>query len=281
MMLLVVGALILSFALQSEAQSAQSSLDLRETQDRIAVLRTKAAAGEPQAQVDLGMAYASGDGVPRDETEAVKWFRKAAEQKHPAGEYALGEMYLTGRGVSLDQAEAVKWIRLSAEHGYPQGQFNLAAMYLEGLGLPKDDIKAAEWLHKAAQEGFAPGQFGLGVMYAHGRGVRRDLREAVRWYKEAGAQGYSDAWNNLAFLLATTSDVTFRNPKAAVTAAKRALEINPRNAAYLDTLATAHYEAGNYDDALRIQREAVALAPEKQSYKTALQKYLDAVASKR
>jgi TPR repeat protein len=43
-------------------------------------LTVKAKAGDPEAQVRLGMIYSYGRGVPKDDVEAVKWFRKAAEQ---------------------------------------------------------------------------------------------------------------------------------------------------------------------------------------------------------
>ena len=36
--------------------------------------------GNPKAQFNLGVAYYTGQGVPQDYTEAVKWYRKAAEQ---------------------------------------------------------------------------------------------------------------------------------------------------------------------------------------------------------
>src|SRR5216684_3172778 len=87
--------------------------------EEIASLKKQAEAGDPKAQVRLGTAYASGDGVAPDGTEAVKWFRKAAEQENAAGEYSLSEMYLTGRGVTVDVPEGLKFLRRSAEHGDP------------------------------------------------------------------------------------------------------------------------------------------------------------------
>ena len=33
-----------------------------------------------RAQFNLGVMYANGDGVPKDAAEAVKWYRKAADQ---------------------------------------------------------------------------------------------------------------------------------------------------------------------------------------------------------
>ena len=38
------------------------------------------------AQYVLGLCYAEGRGVPQDDTEAVKWFRKAADQGSAAAQ---------------------------------------------------------------------------------------------------------------------------------------------------------------------------------------------------
>jgi TPR repeat protein len=50
-------------------------------------------------------------GVPRDEQQGVKWFRKAAEQGHALDQANLGRMYANGRGSAKDRREAVKWYR--------------------------------------------------------------------------------------------------------------------------------------------------------------------------
>ena len=52
-----------------------------------------------------------------DYAEAVKWYRKAAEQGHARAQYSLGFMYYNGRGVPQDYAEAMKWYRKAADQG--------------------------------------------------------------------------------------------------------------------------------------------------------------------
>jgi TPR repeat protein len=239
----------------------------------IADLKKRAEAGEPKAQVQLGTAYATGDGVTEDDTEAAKWFRKAAEQGDAGGEYSLGEMYLTGRGVSADLVEAVKWMRRAAEHGDARGEFNLAVMYAQGQAVPKDENEAAKWMRKAADQGLAAGQFGVGSMYAHGKGVPQSAAEAAKWYRKAVDQGDPAAMNNLAFLLATSTDPNVRNPKEAVAIAQKAVVAEPDNPAYLDTLATTFFEAGQPDRAAETERRALALKPNDLSYRKALEKY--------
>ena len=69
--------------------------------------------------------YAKGEGVPENAAEAVKWWRKAAEQGQAKAQYGLGRMYATGRSVLKDDAEAAKWFRLAAEQGVASAQYGL------------------------------------------------------------------------------------------------------------------------------------------------------------
>jgi hypothetical protein len=73
--------------------------------------------GDAKAQVELGVCYCSGAGVPPDYKEAVKWFRRAAEKGNAEGQYRLGVCYYSGIGVPKDQEEALKWLRKSAKQG--------------------------------------------------------------------------------------------------------------------------------------------------------------------
>ena len=66
-----------------------------------------------------------GQGVAKNDVEAVKWFRKAAEQNYARAQYNLGVCYAKGQGVAKDEAEAVKWYRKAAEQNYAEAQCNL------------------------------------------------------------------------------------------------------------------------------------------------------------
>ena len=72
--------------------------------------------------------YNEGTGVPENDAEAVKWYRKAAEQGHTQAQFYLGNMYDKGRGVSEDKAEALNWWRKAAEQGHED-----AKLWLEEL----------------------------------------------------------------------------------------------------------------------------------------------------
>ncbi|MGL5334797.1 MAG: tetratricopeptide repeat protein [Enterovibrio sp.] len=66
------------------------------------------------AQYKIGIMYADGIGVAKDEKQAFYWYRKAAEQGYPEAQFALGAMYASGRGVDMDQKKAVHWFRKAA-----------------------------------------------------------------------------------------------------------------------------------------------------------------------
>ena len=55
------------------------------TPEDIAEWKERAENGAPAAQFELGVAYDFGRGVPEDDKEAVKLFRRAAEQGHVIG----------------------------------------------------------------------------------------------------------------------------------------------------------------------------------------------------
>ena len=114
--------------------------------------------------------------------EPVRWFRLTAEQGDATVQYNLGLMYATGEGVPEDDAEAVRWFRLAADQGDAGAQFNLGLMYANGAGVLKDDAEAVRWYRLAADQGLAGAQLNLGNRYATGEGVLKDDAEAVRWY---------------------------------------------------------------------------------------------------
>ena len=85
----------------------------------------------------------------------IEQLRLAAEQGYARAQFNLGVMYATGRGVPKDDAKAVKWYRLAADQGYARAQFNLGVMYATGRGVLKDRILAHIWFNIAGANGHA------------------------------------------------------------------------------------------------------------------------------
>ena len=155
----------ISLLLSCGLASAQSSEAASARQRAIADMKQIAYAGDVDAQLHLGVIYLTGDGVPKDDVEAVKWLRKAADQDSPLAQRYLAEMYFKGRGVTADTAEAAKWLRMAAEQDDAQSQYNLAVLYTQGEGVPRNVKDAANWMRKAADQNLAAGQQGMGALY--------------------------------------------------------------------------------------------------------------------
>ena len=89
--------------------------------------------GALEAQVNLGICYNQGLGVPQDYAEAIKWFTSAAEADHPAGKMNLAISYYEGEGVEQNKEKAVALLTEAAEF-MPDAQFLLAQCYANGEG---------------------------------------------------------------------------------------------------------------------------------------------------
>ena len=85
-------------------------------------MRAKTEQGDADAQYNLGLRYGTGEGVPQDHAEAVRWLRLAADQGYAEAQNNLGFMYATGRGVPQNDAEAVRWYGLAADQGHASAQ---------------------------------------------------------------------------------------------------------------------------------------------------------------
>ncbi len=116
----------------------------------------KAAVAVTQFDLESGNYYAKvGDNV-----EAVKWYRKAAEQGNATAQNNLGVCYENGDGVAKDMKEAVKWYQKAAEQGNADAQLNLEPFYRSGAD--EDKAEAFKWLLKTTMQGHAVGTLNLG-----------------------------------------------------------------------------------------------------------------------
>ena len=150
-------------------------------------LMSAAEEGDADAQYKLGQSYQSGDGLPRDAEEGLKWITRAAEQGHAEAEWLLGFTYEEGFGVEANAQEAGRWYRRAAERGNAGAQISLASLYQNGSidGL-QNFLMAIYWYGRAAEQGDADAQFHLARVYEN---TQRDLGKALEWYRKAADQG--------------------------------------------------------------------------------------------
>ena len=87
------------------------------TPEKIAEWKEDAKNGDAWAQFTLGIAYATGRGVPQDDKVAVKWYKKAAEQGHADAQAGLGLIsWEYGNGIVEDKVQAYAWLNIATTH---------------------------------------------------------------------------------------------------------------------------------------------------------------------
>ncbi|HEY4115137.1 MAG TPA: TetR family transcriptional regulator [Rhizomicrobium sp.] len=154
--------------------------------DRLSAL---AAAGDPRAELMIGLKYLHGHDVKADASRAFRWVEKAASAHEPLAQYWLGIMYQHGNGTQPDSVAALRWYEAAAGQGNCRAMHALGVAYAEGEGTGKDLAQAAHWFQRAAELGYVNSQFNLAVLYERGDGVPQSLGEAYKWYSIAAAQG--------------------------------------------------------------------------------------------
>ncbi|MEP6828628.1 MAG: tetratricopeptide repeat protein [Aestuariivirga sp.] len=166
-------------ATAGQLEDGVSAVDQHEYVTAIKLLRPLAEAGNPKAEVYLGAAYTY---YNKDFAEALKWYRKAADQGYSDGMLNVGVVYSLGEGVPHDDAIAVEWYRRAAELGNSGGQSELGFAYKDGVGVAQDFVQAYMWYNVAATQYSIYGE------------IREDLSKKMTAQQIAKAQELSRNW---------------------------------------------------------------------------------------
>ena len=85
-----------------------------------------AAAGDPQAQHNVGYLYEEGLGVTQQYDVAMEWYRRAADGGLAEAEHNLGMMYVEGRGAAKSWAQGLIYFRKAADKGLTESRYMIA-----------------------------------------------------------------------------------------------------------------------------------------------------------
>jgi putative methionine-R-sulfoxide reductase with GAF domain len=116
--------------------------------ENLPAIRRLADQGDPTAEFAIGARYATGEEVPQDYAQAVRWFTKAAQQGQVAAQATLGAYYWAGRGVPPDLMRAYFWSFLAEAGGDEASRSRVALL---ASRLTRGQILAAQ---KQANEWF-------------------------------------------------------------------------------------------------------------------------------
>ena len=113
-------ALSLAGPAMAEIETARDLMDAGEYARAMEELRPAAIAGNAEAEELIGVMYASGLGVERDDMRAFEWYLRAALKGHAGAQSGVGWYYEVGRGMPApDLVRAYMWYVLSAIGGDP------------------------------------------------------------------------------------------------------------------------------------------------------------------
>lgn len=158
--------------------------------------------GNSRAAVQLGILYANGDSVPRDDKKAYGFFAKAAAAGQREALYNKGLFLLDGRGGTRHLKEALASLEAAAAAGSVPAHIKLADLYYFGSeGIGKNYALALPHVKAAATAGDAWACNILGTMAEFGHGMKTDLSAARKWFTDAAEQGNAKAQGNLGRLL--------------------------------------------------------------------------------
>jgi hypothetical protein len=142
--LLVLG-LVISVALpaRAEIEKGRMLMESLRFEEAMAEFLPAARSGNADAEELIGVMYAMGLGVERDDERAFEWYLRASMKGHPGAQSGIGWYFEVGRGTAVDLVRAYLWYGLSAIGGDPD-----AAISIEDVArkMTPEQIRRAEVL---------------------------------------------------------------------------------------------------------------------------------------
>ncbi|MEP4198425.1 MAG: tetratricopeptide repeat protein [Aliishimia sp.] len=123
----IVFALILAaFPASAEIEHARDLMEDGAYTAAYDALWPAARSGNADAEELIGVMYAMGLGVTRDDERAFEWYLRSAMKGHPGAQSGVGWYYEVGRGLpAIDLVRAYMWYTLSAIGGDPDAAISL------------------------------------------------------------------------------------------------------------------------------------------------------------
>jgi TPR repeat protein len=144
--------------------------------------KTAAQAGDTQGMWQLYGAHNNGNwGLPKDDAEAIRWVRTAAERGDIRAMNALASEHQRGSRVPRDEVAAMSWWRRAADAGDGKAMTKVAFGYLNGTGgLPRNEAEGVRWTRAAVEAEEVEAASWLAGWYENGeRGFATNPTEAT------------------------------------------------------------------------------------------------------
>ena len=154
--------------------------------DPLDLIRLAADNGCTDALWKYGTMLRDGDGLAKDEHEAIKWFELSAKAGNPTGKVCLADALLTGKVVEKDEKLAFQLFNEAAEQGSKTGMWCYANCLHRGIGCERNDIQALRVFWQLASFNDRDAMYQVGKMMLNGIMVPQDGRLVCQQDAKAG-----------------------------------------------------------------------------------------------
>ncbi|KAI9344439.1 hypothetical protein BD770DRAFT_397535 [Pilaira anomala] len=151
----------------------------------------------------MGQLYFKGEGVRKDDKEAMRCHKKGKDLGDIESIHHLAVCFFLGEVVKQNFKKAREYLELYIKHKDIADQlgkayFTLGCIYrMGGEGVKQDNLLAIDYYKKSVELGSGMGAYGLGEMYEYGQGVKKNKKTAYEWYVKATSLGCFIAYMSL------------------------------------------------------------------------------------
>jgi TPR repeat protein len=148
-----------------------------------------------QHPVAIAVCLLEGIVFEKDEKRAISLLQRFAENAFAS--HQLGVCYAGGAGVAKNETDALKNFVKASKHGHAVASYRAAVAFDHGLGTTRDLQKALRHYHRAANANHVESLLRLGSAYRDGDGVARDIEKSIEFFSNASKFGNIKATNLL------------------------------------------------------------------------------------
>lgn len=152
-----------------------------------------------QSAYNVGWFYYFGQGIEKNESKGVKYFKDAADYGDSQAAYIVGRIYEAIDFTQKDEELANAYIRKSALLSYPEAEAVYGDYCQFGIGMKRDSVQSIYWYKKAYDDGYTQTAYPLAWHYANTNlndsiiywGTKPEARDSVDIQYAIGAVYYN------------------------------------------------------------------------------------------
>ncbi len=249
-----------------ELDAAFIAFDAKQYEKAFPIILKYAKEGNPKAQGTIARMHGNGWGTQKDPREAFYWASRGAQKNDPASQNVIGILNMRGdAGFKQNDSEAIIWFEKAAQQKYMLSLKNLMVIYKRTnnfekqiywgtrlfelgdsfaavevslayknfKGEPNHLAKSFEWAMKGALAGNVESINLVGEAYRLGNlGQIKDEKEALRWFTKSAQKGSKSAYY-LIGLIYNNGDLSLIDEKKAIDALENSQKLGRDEATFI------------------------------------------------